>query len=76
MNEYPIEDDWPTEEECRIALDACLAKKWVQVLDEDAITHITLDFREGGYLGPIYGMPNPGCVDFTEAGAGIVAANR
>jgi hypothetical protein len=61
-----------TEHECRGALDACLAKGWVQVLDEPALARIAADLRAGGFLGPIYGgLPEAGCVDFTEAGAAL-----
>ncbi|HEX4610001.1 MAG TPA: hypothetical protein VH092_17545, partial [Urbifossiella sp.] len=61
-----------TEAECRVALADCLAKGWVQVLDEPALARIADELRRGGFLGPIYGgLPEAGCVDFTEAGADL-----
>jgi hypothetical protein len=67
--DYAPEDRFVTEAECRIALDACLAKGWVQILDQRILARITADLHAGGFLGPIYGMPDAGCVDFTETGA-------
>jgi hypothetical protein len=60
-----------TEEECRVALVACLAKGWLQVIDEPALARITDELREGRFIGPIYGLPPIGGVDFTRAGAGV-----
>jgi hypothetical protein len=58
-----------TEAECRVALDACLAKGWLQVIDEPALARITHELHEGRFIGPIYGFPSIGGVDFTRAGA-------
>lgn len=58
-----------TEEECRAALAACLAKGWLQVIDEPALTQITDELHQSGFIGPIYGLPPVGGVDFTHAGA-------
>jgi hypothetical protein len=58
-----------TEEECRAALAACLAKGWLQVIDESALARITGELRAGRFLGPIYHLPPVGGVDFTPAGA-------
>jgi hypothetical protein len=58
-----------TERECHAALAACLAKGWLQVIDEPALAKIADELREGRFLGPIYGLPAAGGVDFTHAGA-------
>jgi hypothetical protein len=58
-----------TEEECRAALAACLARGWLQVIDEPALARITDELREGRFIGPIYGLPPMGAVDFSCAGA-------
>jgi hypothetical protein len=61
-----------TEEECRVALAGCLAKDWMQVIEEPARTRIRDDLRRGRVLGPIYGgLPEVGCVDFTDTGADL-----
>jgi hypothetical protein len=58
-----------TEEECRVALAACLGKGWLQVIDEAALAKIVAELRDGGVVGPVYGLPDLGGVDFTPAGA-------
>ena len=61
-----------TEEECRVALADCLAKGWVQVIDESARLRIADELQKGRVLGPIYGgLPDSGCVDFTNFGANL-----
>ncbi len=64
------------EEECRAALEACLAKGWVQVIDEAALGSITEELRKGAFIGPIYGLPQVGEVDFTPLGADILLQYR
>lgn len=58
-------------EECQDALSACLAKGWLQVIDEAALRRIAGEIRQEGLLGPVYGMPPPGGVDFTAEGAAM-----
>jgi hypothetical protein len=58
-----------TPADCRAALTDCLRKGWLQVIDESALTKIADDIRAGGILGPIYGFPAVGEVDFTWSGA-------
>ncbi len=60
-----------TQEECRPALAACLVKGWLQGIDERAPTRITEELHQGRFIGPIYGLPPIGGVDFTCAGAAI-----
>jgi hypothetical protein len=62
-----------TEEECRVALGHCLARGWLQIIDEPTRERIAGDLRAGGYLGPIYqgGGPEVGCVDFADAGLAL-----
>jgi hypothetical protein len=57
-----------TKEESRAALAACLAKGWLQVIGEAALARIADELREGRFLGPVYGLPEVGGVDFTGAG--------
>jgi hypothetical protein len=57
------------EPECQAALTACLARGWLQVIDEPVLAKIVDELREGQFLGPIYGLPEVGGVDFTHAGA-------
>jgi hypothetical protein len=61
-----------TEADGRVALADCLAKGWVQVLDEPTLARIRAGLRTGGVLGPICGgLPEVGHVDFTEAGVAL-----
>ncbi len=61
-----------TEEECRIALNACLAKGWLQVIHEHSHAKIAALLQKENVLGPIMGgIPEIGCVDFTELGADL-----
>jgi hypothetical protein len=58
-----------TEEECRLGLAACLAKGWLQIIDEPALAIIAGELQKNSVLGPIYGgLPALGSVDFTEVG--------
>ena len=58
-----------TKVECQAALADCLAKGWLQVIDEAALAKIAHELREGRWVGPIYGFPDVGVVEFTHAGA-------
>src|SRR5262245_12903882 len=58
-----------TETECQTALAACLSKGWLQVLDDRTLARIVDELREARFVGPIYGLPGVGCVDFTHLGA-------
>src|ERR1700722_12680832 len=49
-----------TEAECRAALAACLAKSWLQVIDQSALANITDELRKRRFVGPIYGLPSIG----------------
>jgi hypothetical protein len=60
-----------TVEECRSALAGCLAKGWLRVIDDAALWEITEELHDGGVLGPVYGLPRVGGVDFTRAGAAL-----
>jgi hypothetical protein len=60
-----------TVEECRAALDACLAKGWVQVIDEEALEAIRDELHREQVVGPIYRLPEVGDVDFTRRGADL-----
>jgi hypothetical protein len=58
-----------TDAQRRAALAACLARRWLQVIDAPALARIAEELRDGRILGPIYGLPGIGGVDFTHAGA-------
>jgi hypothetical protein len=58
-------------EACRAALGACVAKGWLQFIDEAALSRIAAEIRRAGLVGPVYGMPAVGGVDFTAAGAAM-----
>jgi hypothetical protein len=64
----PYSKGLATEEDCRAALAACLTKGWLQVIDEPALARITDELRLGKFIGPIYGLPTIGSVDFSHAG--------
>ena len=61
--------DSVTEESCRAALAACLAKGWLQVIDDAALADIAARLHAGNFIGPINGPPRVGKVDFTAVGA-------
>ncbi len=60
-----------TEGECRTAWNACLEKGWLQIIDESALAQIVADIQTNQLLGPIYGLPPMGTVDFTLTGAAL-----
>jgi hypothetical protein len=55
--------------ECQDALADCLAKGWLQIIDEQTLVQINDQLRQEHYVGPIYGMPRVGDVDFSSVGA-------
>ena len=58
-----------TAEDCQAALISCLRKDWLQVINESTLIKIADELREGKILGPVYGFPATGEVDFTTTGA-------
>ncbi len=58
-----------TEDLTQAALADCFAKGWLQVVDAATLSRIQEELRREGILGPIYGYPSIGGVDFTHAGA-------
>jgi hypothetical protein len=69
MEDYSEDGTRVTEEACRDALAACFAKGWLRVIDAAALAKIAEELAEGQFLGPIYGLPQVGDVDFTASGA-------
>ncbi len=69
VREYYSRTDTVTEEECRAALASSLQQGWLQMVDQQRLAKIADELREGQYLGPVYGIPFLGQVDFTPAGA-------
>ncbi len=63
--------DSVSEERCQSALAACLSKGWLQVIDEAALAEIASQLHAGGVVGPVYGLPKIGQVDFTQTGADL-----
>lgn len=58
-----------TTQNCQTALAGVLAKNWLQIVDEATLGRIQDDVRREQLIGPIYGFPSLGGVDFTHAGA-------
>lgn len=58
-----------TAESIQSALADGLAKGWLQIVDEAVLGRLQGAVRRGELLGPIYGYPTLGGVDFTDAGA-------
>lgn len=56
-------------EECETALADCLSRGWLQNIDDAVLGRLQDDVRRAGLLGPVYGYPQVGGVDFTRAGA-------
>ncbi|MGE3804827.1 MAG: hypothetical protein AB7K24_09165 [Gemmataceae bacterium] len=56
-------------EECAAALEACLDKGWLRVIDKTMLDDIEAELRSLGFIGPVYGLPEVDQVDFTVAGA-------
>jgi hypothetical protein len=61
--------DLVTEAECRVALEECLQRGWVQLIDQPARARIVSELRRTGIYGPVGGLPRIGGVDFTAEGA-------
>jgi hypothetical protein len=51
------------------ALNDCLSKGWLQIIDDAVLGSLQNEVRRAGLLGPVYGYPELGGVDFTHAGA-------
>jgi hypothetical protein len=60
-----------TTADCEAALPGCLARGWLQVIDEAALATIINDVRAAGLIGPLHDLPDLGDVDFTPVGAAI-----
>jgi hypothetical protein len=56
---------------CEEALSACLNRGWLRVIDDDAIEEIEYLVEGRRLIGPVYGYPRPGDVDFTPQGADV-----
>ena len=46
-----------------------MEKGWLQVIDDAVLGKIEVDIQREGLVGPVYGLPTPGGVDFTRVGA-------
>lgn len=55
--------------ETEASLTGCLAKGWLQVVDEAVLASIRAEVERQQLVGPIYGYPSLGGVDFTPDGA-------
>ena len=58
-----------TIEENHTALDQCVAKGWLRIVDEAVLNKLRAVMRSEGLLGPIYDYPLIGGIDFTQVGA-------
>jgi hypothetical protein len=72
----PESADSVSEQDLVTAIKDCIAKGWLQIIDEFALQKIVKELRERNCIGPIYGLPTPGHVDFTSSGAEIWHAIR
>lgn len=68
FGDYSIGHPVSAETHC-VTLDACLEKGWLQYVDQAALDHIKEEIGREQIVGPIYGMPNIGVIDFTHKGA-------
>jgi hypothetical protein len=55
--------------ECRQALKRCLAREWLMRVEKVHLDMIELVLKKSPAIGPIYGLPSIGDIDFTPAGA-------
>jgi hypothetical protein len=60
-----------TVEQCQDALAACLARGWLRVVDDATLQQFQAGVHGEGLLGPVYGWPPVGGVDFTPAGVAM-----
>lgn len=60
-----------TTEEFKEALDSCIDKGWLQIIDAASLKKITEEINREQLLGPVYGLPAVGTVDFTSTGADL-----
>jgi hypothetical protein len=56
-------------EACEAALFSCISKGWLRIVDERILQCIRSFLQRRPSLGPIYGLPEVGDVDFTTRGA-------
>ena len=61
-----------TLDQCREGVKSCLAKTWIQVINEDSLLAIKAALKSDAVLRPIYGMPTPDTVDFAPQGAKLL----
>jgi hypothetical protein len=60
-----------TEAECARALEGCINKGWLTVVGHPYLDMILWAVKKTPAIGPIYGFPNIGDVDFTPGGAAL-----
>jgi hypothetical protein len=60
-----------TASECMSALEACVTKKWLIVVDRAYVKRCHSLVRRRKYIGPVYGYPKLGDVDFSSYGANM-----
>lgn len=56
-------------EVCQEALAACILKEWLTVVSHHTLQEIESFLEEQPAIGPVYGLPEAGDVDFTVVGA-------
>jgi hypothetical protein len=64
-------DEPVSEDECAAALPGCFAKGWFRIVGEVSHREIAVTLRRDGVLGPVFGLPPVGQVDFTPQGAAL-----
>lgn len=58
-----------TVSQAQAALADCFSKGWLRIVDASALQELRTEIRNANLIGPVYGFPNVGGVDFTHAGA-------
>jgi hypothetical protein len=58
-----------SESQSQEAVSSCIAKKWLRVVTPHTLGEIQAIIGKNPALGPVYGLPKPGEVDFTVTGA-------
>jgi hypothetical protein len=73
LREAQAESEWDrlgpiSEREAAAGLRECLEAGWLRRIDEPALRAIRADIESRGLIGPVYGWPQAGDVDFTPRG--------
>lgn len=70
-SDYEFRSEPVPKSDCLCALEECLRRGWLQLIDQAALARIVSDLRRTGTYGPLGGLPHLGTVDFTSEGATV-----